>query len=172
MKIYSVKYHADLLGLINYLDGVYKVNTSSKDKKRLAYFTSYSNYTEIVFKCGTFMYFLSVLSYFLNPMYMYLFHGEIVTLLPTYSPGIDEKTVNGFIVLTCYHIIVLVLAFIASTASDFLFTMLIINTPILAILFGLEVEKLNEILVDTPNDSAMIKFKLRNILLMHRGLFE
>lgn len=171
-KIYSVKYSVDLMWMINYLNDVYKVNMSSKDKQRLAHFDSYSHYTEMVFKCGTFLYFLSVLSYFLNPIYMYWFEQEIVPLLPTYFPGIDEHSLNGFIILSCYHLTLLVLAFIATSASDFLFTMLIVNTPIMAILIGLEVEQLNEQLKQRSTHMTMVKSKLRNILLMHRELTE
>lgn len=72
-KFYSVKYSVDLMWMINYLIDVYKVYMSSKDKQLLAHFDSHSRYTEMVFKCGTFLYFLSVLSYFVNPMYMYWF---------------------------------------------------------------------------------------------------
>lgn len=172
VKIYSVKYSDSLLWIINYLDGIYKVNIASKDKMRLAYFDKFSRYTEIVFKCGTFLYFLSTISFFVNPLYKYCFEQETVTLLPTYFPGIDETTVNGFIILTCYHLLILVLAFIASTASDFLFTMLILNTPIMAVLIASEVKQLNGILDEKPVDMAMAKFRLRNILLMHREMTE
>lgn len=171
-KIYSVKYHVDLMWMINFLNNIYKVNISSKDNKRLAHFDSYSRYTELVFKCGTFLYSLSILSYFVNPIYMYYFERKIVTLLPTYFPAIDEHSINGFIFLTCYHLTLIVVAFIASSASDFLFTMLIVNTPIMAILIGLEVEQLNEQLKVRPAEMTMVKYKLRNILLMHRELTE
>lgn len=171
-KIFSVKHSVELMWMINYLNDIYKVNVASKDKKRSAYFDNFSFYMEIVFKCGTITYFLSAFSYFVNPIYMYWSEGEIVTLLPTYFPGVDEKTVNGFIILTGYHLTLIILALIASTASDFLFTMLIVNTPIMAVLIEMEVEELNTILIEKPNDSAMVKFKLRNIFMMHREMTE
>lgn len=171
-KIFSVKHSEDLVGSINYLNDIYRVNMASKDKGRLRYFDSYARYTEIVFKCGTFLYLLSTLSYFLNPLYIYWYKQELVTLLPTYVPGIDENSVKGYVILTFYHILLMGLAFIASVAIDFLYTMIIVNTPILAILIEFQVKQLNEFLVETPNDLSMIKFKLRNILLMHREMTE
>lgn len=158
--------------MINYLNDVYKVNMSSKDKKRLSHFDNYSHYTELVFQCGTFLYSLSILSYFVNPIHMYWLEQKIVTLLPTYFPGIDEHSLKGFIILSCYHLTLIILAFIASSASDFLFTMLIVNTPVMAILIGLEVEQLNDQLKVRSTEMTMLKSKLRNILLMHRELTE
>lgn len=172
VKIFSVKHHVDLMWMINYLDGIYKANVKTEDKRRAAYFQKFSYYTEIVFKGGNFLYFLSVLSYFVNPLFQYIFENEVVTLLPTYLPGIDENTFDGYVILSCYHLVLMIVGFIAASASDFLFTMLIINTPILALLIGLEVEQLNEELDADKPDAVAIKNKLRNILLMHREMTE
>lgn len=172
VKIHAVKYSDQITWMINYLHNIYKVNAKSKDQRKSAMFDRFSYYTEIVFKCGCFLYLLSVISYFLYPMYMYLFEGKIVTLLPIYLPGINEHSASGFIIISSYHVLLLAVAFVAASGCDFLFMMLIANTPIMAILIEMEVEKLNEILTAQKFDAPLMKTKLRNILLMHREMTE
>lgn len=103
---------------------------------------------------------------------MYLFMGEIVPFAPIYYPGINEKTVGGFIVLAGYQTLVISMAFVAASACDFLLTLLIINVPIMAELIEMEIQTLNDILSTEKIDVPMVKFKLRNILLMHRETTE
>lgn len=158
--------------MINNLYAIYKVNANTKGLRRRTLFDRFAFYTEIVFKCGTLLYFLSILGYFVYPMYMYWFKREIVTLMPTYIPGINERTASGFVIVTCYHVILLVVAFVAATSCDFLFTMLIANTPVMAILIEMEVQQLNEILTSQKTDVPLLKSKFRNILLMHREMTE
>lgn len=172
VKIYSVKYSDRITWMINYLHDIYKVNATTKNRARATLFDRYAYYTEGIFKCGVALYFMSVLSYFLYPIYMYVIDGKIVQLLPTYFPGIDEDTINGFIMLSSYHVALLVFSFIGLSACDLLFTMLIANTPIMANLIEMEVEQLNDHLVEKLQDDFMIKMKLRNILLMHREMIE
>lgn len=157
---------------INHFHDIYKVNVKTKDPKRRNVFGQFGFYTEIVFKCGTFLYFLSILGYFVYPIYMYLFKNEIVSLMPIYIPGINEDTIAGFVSITCYHIILLLVAFVAASAVDFMFTMLIVNTPLMSDLIKMEVEQLNDALTSEKVDKLLVKFKLRNILLMHREMTE
>lgn len=156
--------------MINHLCGIYKVNVKTKDPNRRAVFDRFAFYTEMVFKCGCLLYFLSMLSYLVYPFYMYLFEREIVTMLPIYLPGIDEATVTGFAATTCYHLTIMILACIAASAVDFLVTMLVINIPIMAMLIEMEVEKLNGAV--TCGKELLVKSKMRNILLMHREMTE
>lgn len=158
--------------MINYLYEVYKVNAATKCQQRASLFNRFAFYTEVVFKCGTALYLLSISSYFLYPIYTYLFKGEVIVVLSIYFPGIDETTTEGYIFLLCYHIAILVLAFIAVSACDFLFTMLIVNTPAMAVLIEMEVQQLNDILTSGKVDVPSMKSKLRNILLMHREMTE
>lgn len=96
---------------------------------------------------------------------------EVVAMMPTYLPGIDEKTTGGFILLSGYHIIVMAFGFFALAGSDFLFTMVVTNTPIMACLAKMEAEQLNEELKNQES-ASMIKWRLRNILLMHLEMTE
>lgn len=172
VKVYSVKYSDNITWMINYLYEIYKTNAATNCGRRASLFNRFAFYTEIVFMCGILLYFLSMVSYFLYPIYMYLFDGEIVTLIPTYFPGINEKSYSGFIILSCYQILLIFLAFIAASACDFLFTMLIVNVPVMAILIEMEVEQLNDILTSQKVDEPLAKSKFRNILLMHREMTE
>lgn len=135
-------------------------------------FDRFAFYSETVFECGTFLYFLSILAYFVYPISMYWFKREIVTLLPIYIAGINENTASGFVIVTCYHVILLLVAFTAASSVDFLFTMLIANTPVMAILIEMEVEQLNDILTSPKIDVLLMKSKFRNVLLMHHEMTE
>lgn len=168
--MYSVKYNVQITWMIYYLHDIYKVNATTKNRRRAAIFDRFAYYTEVIFMCGIILYFLSALFYFLYPIYMYLIERKVVELIPTYFPGIDENTTSGFIMLSCYHGILMVAASIGISCSDLLFTMLIANTPIMANLIEMEVEQLNDYLEVKQSD--MIKLKLRNILLMHREMTE
>lgn len=158
--------------MVNKLHAVYKANVNTKVLRRRTLFDRFAFYTEMVFKCGTFLYFLSVVAYFVYPIYMYWFKREIVTLMPIYIAGINEDTASGFVIVSCYHVILLLVAFIAASAVDFLFTMLIVNTPVMAVLIEMEVEELNDILSRRKIDVLLMKSKFRNILLMHGEMTE
>lgn len=172
VKVFSVKYSEEITWMINTMHDVYKVNVKTSVFRRKALFDRFAFYTEIVFKCGTILYGLSVLSYFAYPLYMYLMEKKIVTVMPTYIPGIDEDSVGGFVITTGYHIIVLAFGMIAASACDFLFMMIIVNIPVMAELIKMEVQQLNEILTSEKVDMSLMRYKLRNILLMHREMTE
>lgn len=154
------------------MHGIYKANAATVSRKRALLFSRFAFYTENVFKVGICLYFLSATAFFLYPMHMYLNEGKIVPLAPTYLPGIDEETFSGFIILTCYHIFIIIMAFIAASSCDCTFTMIILNVPIMALLIKMEVEQLNDALTSEKVDKLLVKCKLRNILLMHREMTE
>lgn len=170
VKISSMRYSTELLWMIDYLNDIYKVNITVKDRRRLEILERFSFSMELVYKLGVCLYIVAGIAFLLNPIYMYWFRGEIVTLGPTFVPGIDEKTPKGYIAVTCFHLILIVFTVIASAATDFLFTLFVVNTPLLATLFRDEVNHLNLLLKDNAADSILVKFKLRNILLMHREI--
>lgn len=145
---------------------IYKLNAKTNDSDRFAF------YTECIFKCGFALNLSSILSYFVYPLYMYFFQGSIITLLPTYIPGIDENTITGYVIISFYHIMLLSVALVAASACDFLFTMIITNTPVMAELIAMEVQKLNELLTSEKVDVPLAKATFKNILLMHRETAE
>lgn len=151
---------------------IYKVNANTKNHMRRTLFDRFAFYTEMIIECGAFLYFLSIISYFVYPIYTYWLKREIITLLPTFMPGIDEGSASGFIIITCYHILLLLVALVAASACDFLFTILIANTPVMATLIEMEVQQLNDILTSQKVDVLLMKSKFRNILLMHREMTE
>lgn len=168
--MYSVRYEVQLRWMVNYLLKVYKANIDTKPANRRELFDTFSTYTELSFKIGLFLYFLSILSYFVYPIYMYVFESKIVTIIPSYIPGVNENTYGGYAVLSIYHIVLLVLALFGTTASDFLYVMLIINTPVLAVLLSYEVTELNHILTQKKIDENDMKHRVQNIILMHREI--
>lgn len=86
-------------------------------------------------------------------------------------PFVDESTKSGFIALMGIHFAYM-LTVVSSVGVDFIFVMTIINIPLLAIIFGDNVQELNEILREENVNEKVAKAKLRNILLMQREIWE
>lgn len=172
IKMYSVKYSANITWMINYLHGIYKVNAVTNCQRRASLFNRFALYTEIVFYGCVFLYCLTAIGYLVYPIYMYVYESEIVAILPTYLPGINEKTPSGFIILTCYQLTLLIATVIGAGACDIMFTMLIANTPVMAKLIKAEVELLNDALSSEKVDKLLVRSRFRNMLLMHREMTE
>lgn len=172
IKMYSVKHSDNITWMINFLHGIYKVNAATNCPRKASLLNRFALYTEIVFYGSVLLYILSGIGYLLYPIYMYVVEGEIVVMIPTYMPGINEETPSGFIVLTCLHLILLIASVIGAAACDIMFTMLIANTPIMANLIKVEVEQLNDALTSEKVDKLLVKFRFRNMLFMHREMTE
>lgn len=169
-KIHALNYSDDISWMANFILGIYKVNSTVKDKKRLKMFHTCSLASELIFKLCGFLYFSFSLTYAVYPVYMYFFQNEVVSALQTFLPGVDETTTEGFIVTVMYHMILIILGSIGFAASDLLITLIIINTPIMAASIEDEINQLNDMLRKKNNDSLAIKYKLRNIFLMHQDM--
>lgn len=87
-------------------------------------------------------------------------------------PFVDESTKSGFIALMGIHFAYMAITVVSSVGVDFIFVMTIINIPLLAIIFGDNVQELNEILREENVNEKVAKAKLRNILLMQREIWE
>lgn len=85
---------------------------------------------------------------------------------------IDETTRNGFIALGITHLVFITLTVAGSACTDFMFFMIVVNIPVLSTIFVDNVEELNEILREETIDVLLAKSKLKNILLMHKEIWE
>lgn len=166
--MYSARYADEILWLVNYLLEIYKKNIKTVEQSRLDLFAKRSKFTDLALKFGVCVYCSSALNYFAYPLYMYVYENKIVTILPALIPGVDEQTLNGFFITLVYHIVLILLGLLGSLASDFMFTMLTINAPIMSHLFEYEVELLNDVLSGKKSELKNAKHVLRNILLMNR----
>lgn len=152
--------------MIYYLHDIYEINAATKNRKRAEMFDRFYYYTEdwngSIFFIDIFLLFsdLHVLDRRVTPRN----HTDVFT----WHQWEHNWRIHYFVMLSYF---LLVLSFIGISCSDLLFTKLIANSPIMANLIEMKVEELNVCLEEKLDDS-MIKFKLRNILLMHREMTE
>lgn len=151
---------------------VHAANAKTTSRKRLKLIKLFSLITEIVIRGGSALYFLVGIFYMINPIYSYYVKNELIPLVPVYMIFIDETTRNGFIALGITHLAFTALTVTGSACSDFMFVMLIVNMPVMSTIFVDNVDELNEILREETVDVPLAKAKLKNILLMHREIWE
>lgn len=156
--------------MISYIQEIYMVNGKTGDRKRSLMLNKTSQYMEMVFKTAAVLYTLSVLSYFVFPVYIYLADREIITILPIHLPGIDYKTLNGYLLTTAWHAFGATAALFGTIAAELMFTMLIMNAPTMAQLIRAQVMQVNRLLNEDKHDVHLLLHNFRNLLMMHREM--
>lgn len=151
---------------------IFKMNAKNPSRTRQMLMQRHAFITELVLKGGFVLYAMAGLFYFIEPIYAFVYYNEFIPLVPVFFPYIDENTTVGYVILTLIHIIYIALATIASACTDFMFIMIIANIPVLSNIFKDEVKELNETLSEEDADIRVVRGRLRNILLMHRELWE
>lgn len=172
MKIHSIEYADLVVGLINKLVEVFKMNAKVTVNGRQEMLERHLTFTELLFKGGVFFYTISTFGYFLYPLYHYHTFNEVIPLVPSYLPGVDENTQTGFIILTIFHLFIIIFGLFGSACIDFNFMMIIVNVPVLANILKDNISEQNEMLIKKKTMPVMIKAKLRNIFLLHREITE
>lgn len=172
MKILSVRHGPLIIRLIDQLVDICKANEKHQSYNRVRTLHRFVIFTENVLKYGILSYVLALLSYYAYPIYMYLQANEIVACLPVYMPYVDETTIIGYAILNVFHVICLLLGFFGSTCCDFTFTLIILNVPAMAYLFGATIDELNEQMMAPKRAWPVIRAQLRNILLQRQEVVE
>ncbi|XP_031636823.1 odorant receptor 67d-like [Contarinia nasturtii] len=167
--MFHIRYVEDLQWVIHFIQKLYKAHIKTKSKERLAFFSNFAFGTEVFFKVITTLYILSVFTFFPYPLYMYYFENEVVTIIPVYLPGVDETQLAGYIILSCYQVLLFILATFGVLACDFFMAIIIISTLIFAKLISLDMAQINDDLLQ-KNSTLTVKSRLRNILLMHQEM--
>lgn len=158
--------------LMDKIIAIYAANSKTTSRKRLKLIKLFSLINEIIIKVGSALYFLAGLFYLINPIYSYYTKGELIPLIPVYMVMIDETTRNGFIALGITHMALTALTVTGSACSDFMFVTLVVNIPVMSTILVDNVEELNEILKEETVDEPLAKAKLKNILLLHKEIWE
>lgn len=134
---------------------------------RCQLFEQFGNYNYFVVIIGIILYTLSAFSYIVYVIAMYLFKNELVPLVPLFVSGIDETHFSDFILLTCIHVTILIIAIIGMIATDTLYAIILLNVPIISKLIEIECIDLNQQLIEIPKDTFAWKGRFKKILLMH-----
>lgn len=171
VKLYHIRYVDDLQWVIRFVQNLYKIHQKTKSRDRINYFNNFAIATDVLFKVITTLYILSVFTFFPYPIYMYLFKNEVVTIVPMYLPGIDESQFAGYVFLSSYHIVIILLATIGVLACDFFMAIIIISTLIFAKLISLDTKQIAKDL-QLKDPILTVRGRLRNILLMHQEMIK
>lgn len=170
--MYSARRAQTAVVLMDKIIEIFKANVKTGSQNRLSLIEKFAFISEIVFKAGCAIYYVAGLFYFINPIYAYTTRGEVVPMFPLYFPYVDETTIAGYATLTGIHLVFMVLAATASACSDFLFVLIIVNFPVLSTILCENIDELNVILKEPKVDVILAKAKFRNILMMHREIWE
>lgn len=172
IKMYSAEYGPMVVEVMDKIVAIYAANSKTTSRKRSKLLHLFSIITEVIIKGGFALYCLAGLFYTINPIYSYFFKHELIPLIPVYVAFIDETTKNGFISMGIVHLIFMVLTVAGSACTDFMFVMIIANMPVLSAIFVGNIQELNEILREETVNVPLAKAKLKNILLMHKEIWE
>lgn len=172
MKMYSAKYGHQIVNVMDKIIEIYAANSNSASRKRLLLLQRFAFITEVVFKGGCFIYYIAGLFYLIAPAYAYYTRNELLPMFPLFLPFIDEKTNTGFAILTGIHMVLMLIAATASSATDFLFFTIIVNFPVLSTILKYNTEELSSVLGEEEVNIPLVKAKFKNILLLHRDVYE
>lgn len=172
MKIYSVKYADHIVELVNKLVDIYRVNSEVNNYGRQEMLDRYLMITAYLFKVGLTLYTLATFGYFINPLYQYIVNNEMIPFIFSYFPFVDETTTTGFTIITILHLQQLIEGLLGTACTDFSFTMIIVNVPVLSNIFCDGIKDLNALLKDKRPKLVMIKVRLLNTILQHREITQ
>lgn len=172
MKLYNVRYSAELIKKIYFIQHLFQEHIATKSSVRLALFARFAFYNQSIFLVGMAVYICAAISFFPYPFYMYIMHNKRVPLLSMYIPGIDETTFAGYIALISVQTPLMFLAIIGMSSCDIMYAMMLVNTPILARLIEDEIDQMNEMLCANSVKPHVWKYRFRNLLLMHHEMAE
>lgn len=173
IKIYGCYFNGmEWYGMTRKIIDIYKQNSHAIHRKRQKLCQRFIFYSECILKIGGCTYAIAALTFLAYPIYMYLAENQLIPITTVYLPGIDETTGWGYVVLILFDLVQVYGAFFGTAGSDFLFTMLIANVPIMAHIFSDSINELNDIIQEKNYNRLMMKMKLRHILLQHKEFIE
>lgn len=169
-KILIMRYAPILTNTVDQIIDIYEVNAKTQSSKRALLLHKMSLISEMMLIAGVIAYMCAIMLHFINPIYAYFWRHEFQALLPLYIPFIDEKTTNGFILLTSIQTVEMCIAIIATACGDFPFMILVVNVFIFSTIFKDHVNELNAILRKKEVDLPLAKAKLQNIFELYTDI--
>ena len=148
------------------------MNAKSKSRDLAEYFEKFATFTEFLFRWMIIVFVMGPFLFMLFPIYKYFTDGELIPIMPLFFPGIDEKTIIGYVVLNLYLLLISVMGITCLFALEFLMAIIIISSLIFAKLIGRQLQQMNVDLQDDDCEMPTIKGRLRNIFLMHQEMGE
>lgn len=170
--MYHIRYASDLVWMITSIQKLYKVHVNTESKMRADFLRKCAFVTEIGFKLMFGTYTLAIFAFFMLPIIVYVFTGELLPIAPIYMPGIDENTVTGYCTLLVAHTSIFFVAVIGFIATEFLLAVVIMSTMVFGKLIAADMQLINDDLEQAKPNVWHARLRLRNVLLMHQEMCE
>lgn len=170
MKCVSLVLNRRLIVAQRYaLDEIYKSNNFND----CPIMTSCSENSMRLFKALLLLYCFSGLGFLVWTIGEYLILGSD---LPSFSqlPGINSSKTPGFLIMALFHVILTTMSSLGMGAVDGTVAVFTFNIRAFSGLFKQQIERLNAKLEqrDVNNSSQFIRYKFRNIIMMHREMTQ
>lgn len=168
MKFYTFYKNLNTISAcVKFVHNIYQQNKDESDNKKSLYLIISRVYIAIRVLFFTFS--LAAIVCILNPIIMYVISGDVTTMLPIFLPGINEKTLNGMIILGIFHLMGIYVACIGSSASDIGHMSLILNAFAMSEMICNEFKRLDVMVKKKDEYSARhVRNTVRNIVRMHQ----
>lgn len=158
--------------MITSIQKLYKVHINTEYRTRLEFLNKCAFITEIVFQLMCSTYILAILAFFMLPIVVYVFTGELIPIAPIYFPGIDENTVIGYVLLLFYHTSCFIVADFGFIATEFLLAIVIMSTMLFGKLIAADMQLINDDLEQAKPNILHARLRLKNVLMMHQEMCE
>lgn len=160
--------------IIEFIDEIYKKNArtpETTDFWNYGLCKKYSKITEMIVKfCIAFYALIAIV------MVLYtganLFLGVKDTPLRIHFPGLNDATDTGFAILYGLNILLLVFYYFTICSCDMLIYVIFANVPMIASIIIHQLDELKVALLDPECPSSEIKYRILNIILMHKKYNE
>lgn len=168
----AIRYAEDMQKMMRTLQNLYKVQMGLDSIERTEYFRKFSFFTEILFIAMVVGYYACGLCFLSYPIIMFLANGELFPVFPMFLPFVNENTNIGYTILTIYHIIFVIMPMAGLAGVEFFIAVFMISSLLFAKLITLDAQQINIELSAEKSEKMKIKYRLRNILLMHKEMSE
>lgn len=147
---------------------IYRQNTRDSDNRTILKRIILTS--TIIFKVVLVLYALTILLVAVRPFVSYLIFGdELDYVLPAQLPGIDGQSTIGYGIVSTFHVVCCVIAFLGSTGNDLGFIAILLNGFSFTELIRNEFNRINEMATKKNVYSGQtVKHAVRNVIRMHQ----
>lgn len=159
--------------MIEFIDHLFKLHSKTKSENRQHLFEKFSIYNYYVIVGSLVLYGGSMFLFVPYPLYLFIFKGGRDPIVSLFIPGVDEKTMDGYLISICFQLFCALFAMFGLVCVDSFYAVLLINVPIQSRLIEIECLELNKLLQedDTKKEHKKCpliwKQRFHNILRMH-----
>lgn len=160
--------------IIEFIDEIYKKNArtpETTDFWNYGLCRKYSKITEMIVKFSSVFYAIIVIVLVLYTG-VNMFLGVRDTPFRIHFPGLNDATDTGFAILYGFNILLLLYSYFTVCPFDMLIYVIFANVPMMASIIIHQLDELKVALLDPKCPSSEIKYRILNMILMHKKYNE